>query len=225
MVPVVTVTANCLVTQILSPWDRQLAEAAASDAAKASPAHPAANNVTPAAAPAAAAAAVAPAAAAAPAPADHAFARLRQRRRLRRERRERRARRWSFFSFVSFLFIVPAMAVTLATAINVPDAMSVGLPHPDVARTLHGEIFPGYPQWPQLLVSIGTFFAVVLTLFAAAASAMARRRTGILHILRGIVAVATLVSSAAMLGVAFGRNGWLAVAERVHNGYAAAAVA
>ena len=221
MVPVVTVTAISLVTQILSPWDRRAAEAAAEASRKPTPPFQPAvpsipevpnMNVAVATVPSPVSAQAVPTNNAAPT-----------------QSRPRLLRRWnflgSFFALVAFVLLLLAAFLTLMTAVNVPEALSAGLPDPSVQHTFNVEIFAGYTEWPELLRRVGMLLSAMTTVLALTAAAMARRRAGILHVLRGMLGILTLVASAALVGVAFAPDGWWAVSEQVHMGRLAAAIA
>jgi hypothetical protein len=225
LVPVITLSAMCLMTQILSPWDRRAAAAASRQSQRPPPTTQATAMPAPSA-PSTPATTTPPAALLT---VGRIVSRL-ERRRLRREQRreQRRLRRTGsgvFFTLVTFLLLVPTAAVTLLTTIDLPKALSVGLPDTHTLRTLDREIFPGYPQWPELLLRIGILITSMLTILTLAACATARRRGGILHVLRGILGISTLLVSIALVGAAFSRNGWWNVAEQVHLQHAAAALA
>jgi hypothetical protein len=181
------------------------------------------------------AAAAAAATASSPAPVTAAAAHVAaeppiSRRQLRRLRRLERGRRrgagggW-FFSLVAFALLVPAMALTLLTALDVPKALSVGLPDPQAAYTLNNEIFPGYPEWPALLRRIAILVTGLLTILALAACALARRRAGVAHVVRGMLGIGMLLFSVALLGAAFARDGWAPIAQLVERQHFAAALA
>jgi len=224
LVPVVTLIAICLVTQILSPWDRRAADAR-------EPQKPPA--ITPPAMPplTSPSSPAMPASPGAPFIANGILSRL-ERRRLRREerrwRREQRRQRTTsspLFTIFTLLLLVPAMALTLATALDVPEALSMGLPDAHTLRTLDQQIFPGYPQWPALLLRVGIVLSGVLAMLALAACATARRRGGMLHVARGVLGIATMLVSVALIGAAFSRNAWWEVADKVHLNQHAAALA
>jgi len=228
LVPVVTLTALCLVTQILAPWDRRAAATVTAAAAAreqqrkphaAVPAVAASSSWSPSAAPAT------PAAAHVDDEPPISRRELRRLRRLERRSHRRLTGGGMFFALVAFLLLVPAMALTLLTALDVPKALSVGLPDPQAAHTLNTEIFSGYMEWPALLSRVGVVVAGLMTVLTLAASALARRRGGVLHVIRGMLGIAMLLVSIGLLGGAFSRNGWWAVAEYVHRDQFAAALA
>jgi hypothetical protein len=143
----------------------------------------------------------------------------------RAERRAlRRQRHTQLLNGSSFLMIA-AVIVTLAYALNVPEALSVGLPDARFSKDLHEKWFNGYPAWPELLNRLLAAAALLLTVLTIALTAMARRHAGIAHILRGIIGVALLVSSAGMIRNGFHPSAWSAVASQVHQDHPGAAIA
>jgi hypothetical protein len=144
----------------------------------------------------------------------------------RRPRRLRMGvRLFSPFSLLAWPILIAATVLTLASALNLSEAIAAGLPEPRVAADLNKRVFPDYPAWPELLQRLGQSGAVVLSLLGLLALALARRRAGVGHLLRGVIGALMLVGSAAMISRAFHPSVWTEVAELANTHRPTAAVA
>jgi Protein kinase domain len=127
-----------------------------------------------------------------------------------------RVRIQSPFSMLSGIFLWAAVLLTLGVAMNIPEAIAVGLPNGSLRANLSTNYFSGYPQWPELLLRLGFVSAGLLTLLGVASLCLARRGDGALHTLRGIAGVLLLIFSASMISHAFHPSVWTAMAERIN---------
>jgi hypothetical protein len=174
---------------------------------------PASSWTSPAAPAASASAAVAHAAAAV----QHAWVvRGIERLRQRRIRRRRALGGWHY-TLLGRVLILAAMACALVGALNIPQALSVGLPDRNTLHQLNDEIFRDFPAWPGLLLRLAAVGAILLTVLALGATAMARRLGGAAYLLRGIVGVVALVGSVALLAPAFHPSCWTAIADLLNH--------
>jgi len=123
------------------------------------------------------------------------------------------------------VLILAALICTLAAALNVPEALSLGLPNKDAMQALNGDVFRGYPEWPSLLLRLASAGAVVLTVLALGTTAMARRHGGAGFLLRGVIGVVALIGSAALLTPAFHPSCWTAIADHLNHNRGPAALA
>jgi hypothetical protein len=143
----------------------------------------------------------------APAPAQQPTnMRLRIRRRIR-----------SPFSTLTGLFLFVAALLTLGVAMNVPEAIAVGLPDRSLAVNMATNYFAGYPQWPELLLRLGVIGASLLTVLSIAALCLDRRGDGVIPILRGIAGILLVVFAASLVSHAFHPSVWSRIAEKMNE--------
>jgi hypothetical protein len=152
-----------------------------------------------------------------------------QRHRLRmRDRYGRRggsSRLPSPFTVLAMILLPLAIVLTLAVALNVPEALSVGLPDQSFTNELNHRVFAGYPDWPALLLRLDRAAATLLLLLGIAAMTLGRRAGGATHIFRGLFGIGALVTAIALLGKAFYVATWSQIADELTTHHAVAAVA
>jgi len=96
-------------------------------------------------------------------------------------------------SGIGFIFTVLAVIVGIITALHLPHFIEAGWLNTGLAS--EAEQFFGYPQWPELVVRLGTITTVVLLLLAAVFMVMGRRHLGIIHLLRSVLGLGGLFSA------------------------------
>jgi hypothetical protein len=114
----------------------------------------------------------------------------------------------SLYAMLSRTFLIVAVVLTLGVAMNVPDAISVGLPSWSVTHELTRNYFVGYPAWPALLLKLGTVGAVVASVMSALMLSLDRRDQGMFHILCGIGGILLVVLGACLVAHAFHPSVW-----------------
>ncbi len=118
-------------------------------------------------------------------------------------------------SMLARIFLWAAVLLTLGVAMNIPEAIAVGLPNGSLRTDLSTNLFAGYPQWPELLLRLGFIGASLLSILSIASLCLARRHDGGLHIVRGVSGATLLIFSAAMISHAFHPSVWTSIAERM----------
>jgi hypothetical protein len=121
------------------------------------------------------------------------------------------------FSFLTGIFLTAAVLLTLAVAMNVPEAITVGLPNWSLNQELSTNYFAGYPTWPTLLLRLGSACAFLLMLASIGTLCLARRDDGVMHILRGIAGILLLVFAASTISHAFHPSAWTRIAMRING--------
>lgn len=117
------------------------------------------------------------------------------------------------------LLLMLAMLVAIAVTLDIPGAIQAGVFGEEAAREISRELFNGYPRWPLLVNRLGIVLAALLTLAAVAFQIPARRPSGAMHILRGVLGTGLLLFTAPVLNEAYHGyrwntdGGWKAVAQ------------
>ena len=91
----------------------------------------------------------------------------------------------------------------MAIALDLPRAVAMGLPDPNTARQIREAFFGDFPNWPRLMQQILGAVALVLGTLAIGTMILSRRKTTILHALRGIAGIGGLLLAIALLTVDF----------------------
>ena len=92
------------------------------------------------------------------------------------------------FSGIGFILIFAAIIAGLAVGLHIPYFVAAGWPDPEIASEL--EQFFGYPEWPDLVMRMGTALVTILLLFAAVFMIIGRRHLGARHLLRAVLGLA-----------------------------------
>jgi hypothetical protein len=96
-------------------------------------------------------------------------------------------------SGLGFICTVLAVIVGIITALQLPHFIAAGWLNTGLAAD--AEQFFGYPQWPELVVRLGTIITVVLLLLAAVFMILGRRHLGIMHLFRSVLGLGGLFIS------------------------------
>jgi hypothetical protein len=129
------------------------------------------------------------------------------------------------FTLLAMILLPLAVVLALTVALNVPEALSVGLPDRNFTHDLSTNVFSGYPDWPALLLRLDRAAATLLLLLGIAAMTLGRRTSGATHIFRGLFGIGALVTAIALLGKAFYLATWSQIADELTTHHAVAAVA
>jgi len=110
------------------------------------------------------------------------------------------------FSGVGFILTFVAIMAGLAVGLHLPHFVAAGWPNPQVSAQI--EQFFGYPDWPELVMRLGTVLVVILLLLAGICIIIGRRHLGVPHMLRAVLGLMAffgvlLVFSDAMSGSYF----------------------
>ncbi|MHC4645433.1 MAG: protein kinase domain-containing protein [Planctomycetota bacterium] len=99
------------------------------------------------------------------------------------------------FSFlltgVGYIFVLVAFLLGLAIALHLPAMVAAGLPDPDLAEELN-EMF-GFSGWPAMVERLGYGLAGIILLAGATLIIVARRRSGVVHIIRAALGISGLL--------------------------------
>ena len=88
-------------------------------------------------------------------------------------------------SFVGGVLLLVALVLGLALAFDLPGAVAAGLPDPSLNSELVN--LTGYSDWPRLTFKLGLILVPGTALLAAVFLVAARRRAGIMHMLRVVL--------------------------------------
>ena len=110
------------------------------------------------------------------------------------------------FSGIGFILTFAAIVAGLAVGLHLPHFVAAGWPNAQLSAQI--EQFFGYPDWPELVMRMGTIVVVILLLFAGVCIIIGRRHLGVRHMLRAILGLMAffcvlLVFSDAMSGSYF----------------------
>ena len=110
------------------------------------------------------------------------------------------------FSGIGFILTFVAIITGLAVGLHLPHYVAAGWPNPQVSAQI--EQFFGYPDWPELVMRLGTVLVVILLLLAGICIIIGRRHLGVTHMLRAVLGLMAffcvlLVFSDAMSGSYF----------------------
>ena len=126
-------------------------------------------------------------------------------------------RQWSFFAgllaFIGYILLMVGLLIGLGFSLHVPWLIASGVPDPYVAQNLEREF--GYADWPALVERIGWIVCAAFLLLAMIFLVLARRRHGIVHLVRAVAGIVLLTVSLACLYYALpGRQVYLSDAFR-----------
>jgi hypothetical protein len=110
------------------------------------------------------------------------------------------------FSGLGFVLTFAAIVAGLAVGLHIPYFVAAGLPNAQLSAQI--EQFFGYPDWPELVMRLGTVVVVILLLLAGVCIIIGRRHLGVTHMLRAVLGLMAffcvlLVFSDAMSGSYF----------------------
>ncbi len=110
------------------------------------------------------------------------------------------------FSGIGFILTFAAIIVGLAVGLHIPHFVAAGWPNAQLSAQI--EQFFGYPDWPELVMRLGTILVVILLLLAGVCIIIGRRHLGVRHMLRAILGLMAffcvlLIFSNAMSGYYF----------------------
>jgi len=110
------------------------------------------------------------------------------------------------FSGIGFILTFAAIVAGLAVGLHIPHFVAAGWPNAQLSAQI--ERFFGYPDWPELVMRLGTIVVVILLLLAGVCIIIGRRHLGVRHMLRAILGLMAffcvlLVFSDAMSGSYF----------------------
>jgi hypothetical protein len=89
------------------------------------------------------------------------------------------------FSGIGFILTFAAIVVGLAVGLHLPHFVAAGWPNPQVSAQI--EQFFDYPDWPELVMRLGTVVVVILLLLAGVCIILGRRHLGVTHMLRAVL--------------------------------------
>jgi hypothetical protein len=89
------------------------------------------------------------------------------------------------FSGIGFILTFVAIVAGLAVGLHLPHFVAAGWPDPQVSAQI--EEFFGYPDWPELVMRLGTVVVVLLLLLAGVCIIIGRRHLGVTHMLRAVL--------------------------------------
>jgi serine/threonine protein kinase len=124
-----------------------------------------------------------------------------------------------FLAFIGTVLLLAGLLIGLGVAIKLPEMISAGVPDPGLATDLQREF--GYAEWPRLASRVGMLAMWSCFVLSAVVSIFARRRAGISHAFRSVLACAGLLLTIAFLRTVFTRVDWTVVAglvEAARNG-------
>ncbi len=87
-------------------------------------------------------------------------------------------------SGIGFIFTVLAVIVGIITGLHLSHFIAAGWLAPGLAS--EAEQFFGYPQWPELVIRLGTIITAALLILAAVFMILGRRHLGVRHLLRAV---------------------------------------
>jgi hypothetical protein len=110
------------------------------------------------------------------------------------------------FSGIGFILTFAAIIAGLAVGLQIPYFVAAGWPNAQLSAQI--EQFFGYPDWPELVMRMGTILVVILLLLAGVCIIIGRRHLGVRHMLRAILGLMAffcvlLIFSDAMSGSYF----------------------
>jgi hypothetical protein len=126
-------------------------------------------------------------------------------------------RQWSFFAgllaFIAYVLLIVGLLIGLGFSLHLPWLVASGVPDQYLARNLERDF--GYADWPAFVERIGWIVCAAFLLLATIFLLLARRRHGIVHLVRAVAGVALLTASLACLYYALpGREVYLSNAFR-----------
>jgi len=117
-------------------------------------------------------------------------------------------------SLIGGVLLLVGLVVGLALAFDLPGAVAAGLPDPSLNTELAR--LTGYADWPRLAVKLGLILVPVTALLAAVFLVAARRRAGIMHMLRAVLGIGGLIVACVPLGEAFIHTRWTTVVDHIN---------
>jgi len=110
------------------------------------------------------------------------------------------------FSGIGFILTFVAIITGLAIGLHIPHFVAAGWPNTQLAAQM--EQFFGYPNWPELVMRMGTIVVVIFLLLAGIFTIIGRRHLGARHMLRALLGLIAffcvlLIFSDAMSGYYF----------------------
>jgi TM2 domain-containing membrane protein YozV len=94
---------------------------------------------------------------------------------------------------LGFVLLFVATIAGLFFALHVPWFISGGFPDPGLGQEI--EAFFGFPEWPNLVETLGFLVCFLTCLSGLALVIIGRRRAGAFHIIRAVIGVAALVTA------------------------------
>jgi preprotein translocase subunit SecG len=127
-------------------------------------------------------------------------------------------RQWSFFAgllaFIGYILLIAGLLTGLAISLHLPWLIASGVPDHYLAQELERNF--GYADWPNLVERIGWIVTAAFLLLALIFLILARRRHGIVHLVRAVAGIVLLTVSLACLYYALpGREVYLSPAFKV----------
>jgi len=89
------------------------------------------------------------------------------------------------FSGIGFILTFVAIVAGLAIGLHLPHFIAAGWPNAQLSAQI--EQFFGYPDWPELVMRLGTVVVVVLLMLAGVCIIIGRRHLGVTHMLRAVL--------------------------------------
>ncbi|MHC4539986.1 MAG: protein kinase domain-containing protein, partial [Planctomycetota bacterium] len=110
------------------------------------------------------------------------------------------------FSGIGFILTFAAIVAGSAVGLHIPHFVAAGWPNTQLSAQM--EQFFGYPDWPELVMRLGTIMVVILLLLAGIFTVIGRRHLGARHMIRAVLGLIAffcvlLVFSDAMSGSYF----------------------
>ncbi|WP_428939831.1 serine/threonine-protein kinase [Fontivita pretiosa] len=106
-------------------------------------------------------------------------------------------------SFLAGLLLFIGTLAGLGLALHLPHAIAAGVFDPALSQEIQRNVFNGYSGWPVLTERIAVIAVSIVMLLAVVLQIFARRRGGVMHMLRGIIGTAGLIVSLLILASAF----------------------
>jgi hypothetical protein len=106
-------------------------------------------------------------------------------------------------SFLAGLLLFIGTLAGLGLALHLPHAIAIGAFDATLPVQIQQELFNGYSGWPALAERIAVMAVSIVMLLAVVLQIFARRRCGVMHMLRGIIGTAGLIVSILILASAF----------------------
>ena len=107
-------------------------------------------------------------------------------------------------SLAATLMVFAGLLIALPLALQIPEAVSVNVFNSGLGKQF-ADVF-GYEGWPNLFQNLGFPVAITLLICAGILMTIARRRDGIMHMLRSLVGVGGMLLSIAMVTASFHRH-------------------
>ncbi|GMU24278.1 MAG: hypothetical protein AMXMBFR13_43530 [Phycisphaerae bacterium] len=123
---------------------------------------------------------------------------------------------------LAVILIMPAFALGVAVAVDLPGLVAAGLPDGQLSADLYN-LF-GYEGWPNLLRRIVNAVSVALMVAGAAVLIVARRHAGGRHVSRAVLGSIGLLLALSVLRNAMQRIRWQEIAYLVDTDQAGPAV-